>query len=73
MVRRSQRQSPELELLRNADATCTATFRPSGVSQLVTKGQRLGRDSPIVRQHPEYFALQVPLVEYLEKEKTNGA
>lgn len=65
MKQRSRTQA-ELELVRNAEVVCTSAFRPGAVAQLIQKGQRLPRSSQIVKRNPSFFALEIPLVEYLE-------
>jgi hypothetical protein len=56
------------DLLRGAEVVCIGSFRVGSVGQLIEKGRVFHRESAVVRDHPEYFAVQVPFTEVIEAE-----
>jgi len=71
MVTRMQRKREPavVDLLRNPAIVCVETFRYGRVGALVEKGRHFTRDSTVVREHPQFFAAQVPLLELLANEQ----
>ena len=57
------------DLLRNPAIVAVETFRYGRVGALVEKGRHFPRDSAVVRDHPQFFAAQVPLLELLANEQ----
>jgi hypothetical protein len=45
----------------DAQVICIETFRPGLIAHLVSRGDHLRLDDPIVRQFPEFFALVIQL------------
>jgi len=58
-----------LDLLRDAAIVASETFRYGRVGALVEKGRQFTRDSVVVKEHPELFVIQLPLVEFLSNER----
>jgi hypothetical protein len=63
-----RREKPDL--LRDAEVVCIGSFRVGSVGQLIEKGRVFHRESAVVREHPEYFSVQVPLIEVIEAERS---
>jgi hypothetical protein len=57
------------DLLRDPAIVCAETFRYGRVGALVEKGRHFTRDSAVVRDHPQFFVAQVPLLELLANEQ----
>ena len=49
----------------DASVVALESFRPEPVSRLVERGTRYRLSDPIVRQHAVYFAILVPVEQFL--------
>jgi hypothetical protein len=64
-----KREPARGDLLRDPAIVCVETFRYGRVGALVEKGRHFRRDSSVVRDHPQFFAAQVSLLELLANER----
>jgi hypothetical protein len=65
---RLRREKPSAPVIESAIAM--ETFRPGFVAAMITRGQQLPLDHPVVRNYPEYFK---GLVSLTGKEVDNAA
>jgi hypothetical protein len=75
VVRRQKQEARSmLDPFRDPAIVCVETFRYGRVGALVEKGRHFTRDSAVVREHPQFFVAQVPLLELLANEqgRTDG-
>jgi hypothetical protein len=74
MRRQKQEPRPVLDPFRDPAIVCVETFRYGRVGALIEKGRHVARDSAVVREHPQFFVAQVPLLELLSNEegRTHG-
>ena len=63
-----RREKPDL--LRDAEVVCIGSFRVGSVGQLVERGRVFKRGDDITEKFPAYFAVQVPLVQVLQAERS---
>jgi hypothetical protein len=69
-VRTKRKTEPaRVDLLRDPDIVCVETFRYGRVGALVEKGRHFMRESAVVRDHPQFFVAQVPLLELIANEQ----
>lgn len=68
-VRSRGRTKPAIRDLVDADARVVAleSFRPERVSSLIERGAYFRLSDPVVRQHPVYFAILVPVERFLSE------